>query len=524
MNSPKPFVPSVQQAAVIDWVKTGHGSAFVEAVAGAGKTTTLVEALKHTDGTVAFAAYNKKIADEIKAKVAKLGFGNRVRIGTFHSFGLNAWRQAYPNVKVDADLKRDMTVANFRKVNSPERLDGFTLKLVSLAKQRAIGLFGSIEDRSLWHDIVDHFDMAYELEADEPEENELAAVEGQEVTVEAGIELAIRTLKYHRQLGPKVVDFDDMIYLPVVSGIRVWENDWVFIDEAQDTNPARRALARKMLKRNGRSVWVGDRHQAIYGFTGADNDAIDKISREFSCVTLPLTITYRCPKSVVAVAQEVVNHIQAHETAPQGEVGEINFEDFLQKDSVQTLKASDAILCRKTKPLVSLAYSLIKQGVACHVEGREIGAGLLRLVNRWKVRDMDELRDRLEHYRQVECAKLTAKGKETQAEAVSDRVDTIFVIMDSQPPASSVEELRNRIAAMFTDGDKETRPTLTLSTVHKSKGREWERVFILGRNDYMPSPWARQAWQKVQEQNLIYVAVTRSQGSLVMINNVEGVK
>src|SRR4051812_27974484 len=99
------FVPSAQQAAVLDWVSRGRGSAFVEAVAGAGKTTTLIEVLKLTKGSVAFAAYNKKIADEIKEKVEPLGLGNRVRVGTFHSFGYAAIRKVY-SPKVDDKLKQ----------------------------------------------------------------------------------------------------------------------------------------------------------------------------------------------------------------------------------------------------------------------------------------------------------------------------------------------------------------------------------------------------------------------------------
>src|SRR5438128_1682197 len=104
---------SPQQAAVIGWVRTGTGSSFVRAVAGAGKTTTLINALAETEGYVDFAAYNTKIAQEIKAKAAKLNLGNRVQIGTFHSFGFGAWRKAYPSVKGGSEAdkqKRDESI------------------------------------------------------------------------------------------------------------------------------------------------------------------------------------------------------------------------------------------------------------------------------------------------------------------------------------------------------------------------------------------------------------------------------
>lgn len=499
---PAPFAPSPQQSAVINWVRDGRGSAFVEAVAGAGKTTTLVKALAETNGSVAFAAYNRKIADEINVKVSKLGLGNRVRIGTFHSFGLTAWRYVHKKVQAGPEAarkKEEMTVAH---LEIPKPLRGFAAKLIGLAKQRALGLFGSVDDVSQWWDIVEHFDLAHEVE--------------EEQTLDQGVALAMRGLAYHREIAPDIIDFDDMIYMPIVTGIRMWQNDWVFVDEAQDTNPARRALARKMLKPNGRACFVGDRHQAIYGFTGADNDAIDRIVREFRCVTMPLTVTYRCPKTVVEKARTIVSHIEAHETAPEGKVSVVEFDAFMK--TAKTLAPTDAILCRKTKPLVKAAYMLITQGVACHVEGRDIGMGLIKLIDKFRVNTLIDLQEKLEAYLETQVEKLKAKGRETQADALQDRVETIFVIINSQPPAHTVEELKARIQSMFLDSDNERKPTLTLSTVHKAKGREWPRVFVLGYHQYMPSKWARQQWQLDQEYNVMYVAITRAQEELVMIN------
>src|SRR6202035_4049275 len=103
----------------------------------------------------------------------------------------------------------------------------------------------------------------------------------------------------------------------------------------------------------------------------------------------------------------------------------------------------------------------------------------------------------------------------TQAEALADRVDTIFALMQG---CETIDALKARINAMFVDSDNEPRPTLTLSTVHKAKGREWTRVYVLGMHQYMPSKWARQQWQKQQETNLIYVALTRAMSELIVVD------
>jgi hypothetical protein len=97
LNKKKAFIPSIQQAAFFDWIDTGFGSCVLEAVAGAGKTTTLVKALERMSGRIFFGAYNKKIADEIQNRAPRK---DGLVISTMHAAGLNAWKKVcqYPNV------------------------------------------------------------------------------------------------------------------------------------------------------------------------------------------------------------------------------------------------------------------------------------------------------------------------------------------------------------------------------------------------------------------------------------------
>lgn len=498
---------SPQQEVVRSFPKTHRGSAFAEAVAGAGKTTTAMFMIAETTGTVGVMAYNKAAALEFSHKARELGFdfGNRVRFGTCHSFGFGAVRYVYKNVKAGPEAAREKTDLMVSALEIPRSLQSFTTSLISLAKQRAIGLYGSMTDEKLYYDIVEHFDLDHEIE--DPG------------LVKAGIEYAIKGLQWHKQMAPEIIDFDDMIWIPVVTNMRMYQNDWIVGDEWQDANPARRALARKMLKRDGRALFIGDRHQAIYGFTGADNDSIEQTIKQFNCVELPMTVTFRCPKAVVAKAQEVVSHIQAHESAPEGEVSRIGEQEFWAKDhgAVEFLhQTHDAILCRNTKPLVQIAFQLIKRGIPCHVEGRDIGAGLIKLVERFdKAKSMATFRDRIAAYKEQQITKLNAKGKEMQAQSIEDKVDTIMVMAND---CKTIDDLKAKIASMFQDADGERRPTLTLATVHKSKGREWQRVFLMGQNLFMPSGYARQDWQIEQEMNLIYVAYTRAKSELVLVD------
>src|SRR5690606_14593669 len=164
---------SEQQQAFLDWCERGQGSCILEAVAGAGKTTTLLEGVKRIKGQVAVLAYNKKIADEIKGRLAKMGIDwKKCQAGTVHSFGFSACRKSFErpgrSIRVNEYKVRD--IVDNMLVERPElgRFASAVVDLVSLAKQRALGVLGSIEDSKLWFDIAEHFDVFGQYE-DTPE-------------------------------------------------------------------------------------------------------------------------------------------------------------------------------------------------------------------------------------------------------------------------------------------------------------------------------------------------------------------
>ena len=66
------------------------------------------------------------------------------------------------------------------------------------------------------------------------------------------------------------------------------------------------------------------------------------------------------------------------------------------------------------------------------------------------------------------------------------------------------------IDTIFTDDLK----GIVLSTIHKAKGLEANRVFII-RPDLLPLPQCRKGWEFIQEKNLEYVAITRAKKDLI---------
>lgn len=501
----------------MDWSNNDTGSLILEARAGTGKSSTLLalvnNIIKNHMGTnrIFIGAYNRAIADEFSSKLLKAGIDwKTAQCNTLHGAGNGVWRKMATKCAKEPDGKKiskllEETITTQQQKDRVEPVKSIILKAVSFAKQRALGVdLNNIDVVEQWDSIIDHFG----LDEDAPEDTDWGYV----------IKCAIWLYKKSLAKCWDVIDHDDMILAPLYHRARFWTYDWVLIDEAQDLNRARRLLSLRLRKETGRLVAVGDRHQAIYGFTGADADALDLVQGATKAKILPLTTTYRCPKSVVARAQRFVPDIEAHCDAPEGVTRSIFLEPAREGESPrnsvhdEVFTKEDAILCRNTKPLVELAYDLLKRGVPCRMEGRNIGEGLIALVTRWKVTNIQAMIGKLITWRDREMAKWLAKDREEKAEEVNDRAETIISLAQHllQEDKTTVKQMVEFIDNLFGNLKPGERPNvLTLSTVHKAKGKEWRRVFLLGASKYMPSKWARKQWTIEQEQNLIYVALTR---------------
>lgn len=487
------FTPSRHQAAVYDFVSSGTGSALIDAVAGAGKTTTIVKALELIDPAkqTLFLAFNKKIATELQSRVPA-----HVKAATFHSQGFNAWRKFIGTVATpNGNKSRDLIRQHFSKQDE-EAMGATITRLVSVAKSAGVCIL--VDDTAeQWLKLAEHFD----IQLPDDEAARARTIDGAQYLLGASIDAALAR--------PSLIDFDDMLYMPLLKDVGFSKNDWLFVDEAQDTNPVQLAMLRRMLAPGGRLVAVGDPRQAIYGFRGADAAAMSNIGAAFNCITLPLSISYRCAQAVVRHAQSIVPHIEASINAPEGEILSMSTDNV-------TFSPTDVVICRNTAPIVELAYSLIGKGIGCKVLGREIGQALSTLIKQMGASDLDGMLAKLEIYSTREIAKFMAKGQEQKAEGIQDKRDCIVAIAGNLTEGNrSLTALFAAIDRMFSD--EANSGLLTLCTAHKSKGLEWNKVFVY-RPELMPSKYARQAWQLEQEKNLQYVAWTRAKHTLVFLS------
>lgn len=478
---------SSHQETIFSFVTHGEGNAMVKSVAGSGKTTTLVEAIRRIIGrSNIFLAFNKSIADELK----KRGVNAR----TFHSLCFSPVLRAKGVKDITQQKTRDIIDARFGDRDA--RMYGpFLNRLVSLAKNSGIGCL--IEDTEQnWSDLASHHDLELEDEA-------------------ADYAQALRFASEILQIsnGMKALDFDDLLYFAVKDGISLPKFDFVMVDEYQDTNAIQVAILHKIMHDRSRLIAVGDPAQAIYGFRGASADSMDKGLAEFNAVELPLTVSYRCPTSVVEHAKQWAEHIEAAPGAPAGLVDDLN-----ESWDTKTFAANDLVVCRTTKPLVSLAYQMLLDRVPVRILGKDIGAGLKSLINKMKPKGIQGLVEKLQIYTTREIEKAKAKKLDAKVEAIQDKTDCVmFLIRTLDENNRTVPALLAVIDRLFADGVN----TVMLATIHKAKGLESDRVFWMNSRA-CPAKWARQGWQQQQERNLCYVATTRAKVALMLIEERQG--
>jgi superfamily I DNA/RNA helicase len=471
----------------------------VRARAGTGKTTTIVEAVKrllkaNPQRTIIIAAFGKAIAEELVSRFV----GYNVIVKTLHAIGLQCVKRFWPDVKVSFDSTRaDDLAERVCGRSAPDAIKKLVAKLHTKGREIAahasklgdlteLAIRFECEPSEEW--VADGFDLAY-VEQKALDAMELAA---SEKPVKTGI------------------DGSDMIFLPVRNGWLRRMADDIVVDEAQDMNPTQLEIATKIADR---AIVVGDDKQAIYSFRGADVDALDRLKRELDAHELPLNVTYRCAKSIVREAQRLVPDFEA---GPDNIEGAVTYLDLTKL--TQSAAAGDFVLSRVNAPLVSIAMSLLRSGKRTRIAGRDIGAGLRSLIRRMKARSVPELLTKIENWKDREIKRLDARfvGKmdsptyTSRRDGICDQAEMLCSLTDGAP---SVAEVETRIDALFTDDGLGTAGMITCSSVHRSKGLEADRVFVLAdtlreNND--------------EERNITYVAITRAKNELVYVTKSKG--
>lgn len=453
-------------------ISSGSGNTQVDALAGTGKTSTIIEGFYHVPEAKnsLMCAFNKSIQTELESRAP-----SSVCVKTLHSLGYAACRRAFPKIGQPDNKKLEGHIkAEKGDESETYELRSNLAKAISLSKGYLASSAKEIDE------IMDRHEID-------------TCGEARDKFIESTMKIMEATKKDTYR-----VDFDDMIWLPNVLNLRLDKYDMVFIDEAQDLNTAQINLALNSVGHGGRIISVGDEHQAIYGFRGADSNAIQNIVNKLNSKRMPLSVTYRCAKSIVNLAQTLVPELEAAPDASEGSVNECSTAQMEKQ-----VKPGDFILSRVNAPLIKWCLALLKARVPANIQGRDMGKNLTSLIKKSSQSTVDGFLSWLNDYESMEVERLAKSKRDTTV--LVDKVDCLRTLCEG---TRSLAEVNQNIDELFRDGDDKNR--VILSSTHKAKGLERERVFML-TDTYKPG-------KSTEETNLTYVAYTRAKNELFLVS------
>lgn len=481
---------SPEQLAFFTAVQADRSNLCVQAVAGSGKTTTLVEAIRFSLGRNLFLAFNKSIAEEIKARRPS---GD---VKTLNALGHWQWMRNCSGAELNARKTLDLLKSIMGDSNDFKEF-GYTLsRVVGLAKNQALGIGA---DTPRWTDdqIVFQVDEDEFLQIMDSTSSEIPSDRQKQFSY-----FCAKTLQLS-SADLKTLDFDDQLYMPALRNWDYPSYDTVFVDECQDLSPIQHLMLNRLAAKGTRIIAVGDRHQAIYGFRGALVDSMDQLVKHFQMKEYPLSITFRCAKSIVQEANQYCTTIKAADSAPMGEVKILS--SYNGDNEPNLFPDGQLVVCRNNAPLFSAILRHYRAKIPCKVLSNflESFSGWIRS---FKCEYSSELEQKVTLWFTKERDAARKKGFKGKIYGLEDKRDTVFLFCKEFDKVYEILDCLKRL------GTGTTGPIF--ATIHKAKGLEVNSVYFM-RPDLLPAFYATSEEQLQQEANLSYVAITRAKHQLI---------
>lgn len=495
------FTPSKYQEDILRFAKYGTGNAYIEACAGASKTTMLENMLYYLpeNDKKLFIAFNKSIADEMKSRVCEV---NNVKVTTYHSLGYSILRENFPDKTFI--VNEDKYVKYLRE--NINLLTGFS-EIETLGTNR----------NSYINNIIHLIEYARYYRKSHPIHIKTIANQYNLNLFRDETTVVKKILEWGKN-NLDTIDYTDMVWLTGEFNLttKKYLYDNILIDEAQDTSIMQQEMIERCMKRGTRMFIVGDVKQSINVWCGSDINAIKKFQNE-TCETFALPISYRCPKKIVELAKQYSPNIEASENAIDGEIR------YNVLDSMPT--GNDMVLCRNTAPLISLYLKYLRYNKKCYLKGYEgISNNYINYILESSAIYVDKECETTDGLIPKMYEKLIfninnlIKNNYTLEEAYHhpstiNMYDDIMGVIALSDNIFKTEDLIEKIKAIFNESSSDG---VMLTTVHKAKGLEADNVFIYYPS-LLPSKFAKKEWEIIAEEHLTYVAYTRAKKTLNFI-------
>lgn len=543
------FKPSTYQQDILDFfLNNPQSNMLVNALAGSGKSTTACMLSEHSKTSDLYIAFNASVVEEFKKKIKN----PKTKVMTMHSL---AYSIMLYNVEQESkDLgekpkgfgsqrsKRTVSLDNFKphKILDEEITKRYG-RYIEFAKRvflkdNYVNLYNlcrlTLTDMSSNKDVSrlidDHVLFLYY--GDEG----YSAPDISEITST----LKILDTKSRQQFETQgVIDFTDMLWI-TFNKLKYdnWEVPYwalytnIYCDEVQDFSNIQLNFLKFIKRTKGRYVFIGDFHQAIYNFAGANAQAFNQIPKMFAPVeTFDLPICYRCAKSHLSrVNREYGIPILPCDDAPMG------FVKTIDKNKIsEYAKAGDMVISRKNKWIAEVVLDLARNGTPIFIEDKDMVAAIKRQILSSKCTSVGTLEKFLQkvisNYNK-KLFEIVSKNvregghEEERLEAVAEtnsKIDnTSFLLeilqgyLENHDSSDSISKFSN-----FIDKLLNTTPSpncVRLCSIHKAKGLEATNVFVLNEAK-INYDFRNSKEQNIQEKNLSYIATTRAKEGLYLV-------
>jgi DNA helicase-2/ATP-dependent DNA helicase PcrA len=336
----------------------------------------------------------------------------------------------------------------------------------------------------------------------------------------------------------RMVDFDDLLRLcghlietdAAFAATQRWRFQHLFVDEFQDVNPLQLRLLDAWRGDRYDLCVVGDPHQAIYGWNGADAGFLQGFRRLYPpAEIISLMGNYRSTPQVLAAAADVLGRAGLGETrvtATRVEGPEVRLARYpdeateaqaiarsvRDRHGPRAAWSTQAVLVRTHAQVPVITEALRRAGVPHHVRGAD------GVVERPAVRDALDLLRRSGGPLAACLPDLAALAAETEGEAAADLDLVVQLAHDHlrlEPRAAAAGFVSWLVATLQAESGDVRRDAVTVATFHAAKGLEWPVVHLAGLEDgLIPIAHARTQGQRAEEARLLYVAMTRAEDEL----------
>ena len=287
------------------------------------------------------------------------------------------------------------------------------------------------------------------------------------------------------------------------------------IDEAQDMGADDFRLVQALMRQNEemRVIAVGDDDQNIFAFRGSSSVYMQSLIRQENAKLYEMTDNYRSSKAVVDCANRFVKRIpgrmkQTPIHSVTGKEGKVQMLESLHDAEIH-VQGSTAVLTRTNEETMQIAYELEQRGLHATVAQSMGGFHFSNLAEiRYFLKQLgkeDEVIISKEKWQEAKRRTLD-KYAHSICLSVMQHFFNDFEKTHKSFYRSDLHEFvfESNIEDFIAADDK----SVFVSTIHKAKGREFDKVYLLS-----PVPELR----AVEDMRAYYVGLTRARQNLFLI-------